>query len=191
MLSQEHVLLGKITVPNREHLHVLLTSLNYILYFETLLVSHFLFINLFFTDFPTVSLSLTPISLSLRLRVHLGFAATRSRRTHMPAQGPQPSASLISSFCSRPLLKAMTEWVHHRLLHVTPPRTRQNSFWIPLLVSPVITVMQHCTISGWKRKHNKRPKRNGWIDGTTRPSNPSSKPFKWNAFRWTSVDPRS
>lgn len=70
MLSQEHLLLGKITVPNSEHLHVLLTSLNYILYFEILLVSHFLFINLFFTDFPTVSLSrpLSPSACAFRIR---------------------------------------------------------------------------------------------------------------------------
>lgn len=69
MLSQEHVLLGKITVPNIEHLYVLLTSLNYVLYFEILLVSHFLFINLFFTDFPTVSLSrpLSPSACAFRI----------------------------------------------------------------------------------------------------------------------------
>ncbi len=69
------------------------------------------------------------------LRVHLGFAATRSRISHMPSRGTTALGfppTRISSFHSRPLLKAMTEWAHHRYYTCHSSRTRQKAFWIVL-----------------------------------------------------------
>lgn len=120
-LFQQHVLLGKI---GSQQYSIFICAANisklHTVFWDSACLSSLIHKPLLHW-FPN-SLSSTHF---LLLRVHLGFALTRIHMCHMQALGFPPS--LISSLHSHPLLKAMTERAHYRLLHISPPLYKSES----------------------------------------------------------------